>query len=135
MSTFHERENNSLVVDDDAFIIKPVPTKKRSLSSLLSLDNNIDESVVNVNGNVVPMKRRKVSGSSSSIIDSKWELNIEQIPELPFLYLKERTSVVVVDENPQRAQLIASNIVQCAKKIHAYGQYSTEKVSSGAVMQ
>mmetsp|Transcript_9144 Transcript_9144/g.11439 ORF Transcript_9144/g.11439 Transcript_9144/m.11439 type:complete len:449 (-) Transcript_9144:136-1482(-) len=131
MSIYQERKNDLQV------LVKPVVIggggkKKRSLASLLSLhhDSTDDEDILvdtipskptmNMNMNSNSNKRRKVVS-----IDSEWKL--KEVPELPFLYLKERTSVVVMNDEPQR---IASRIVQCAKKMNAYGQYCTTKAKA-----
>lgn len=91
---------------------------------MLSIDN-LHSSSLN--------KRRKVSknnnSSSSSSkqsqrpIDAKWTL--KEVPELPFLYLKEKTSVVVINEDPQD---VASRVVECAKEVGAFGEYNGDKV-------
>lgn len=101
---------------DEAVLMKPV-SNKRSLSSILSIDNHFDETDQENIGNFTT-KRRKLN------VDSKWEL--KDLPELPFLYLKEKTSVVVLNANPQD---IATRIVDCAKSLSAYGHYNGEKVS------
>ena len=110
-------QRNSLDLDE-ALLVKPIE-KKRSLASLLSLDNNNVDDIQHTTGSsTLPSKRRKLN------IDTSWDL--KEVPELPFLYLKERTSVIVLNENPQH---IASRIVDCAKTLSAYGQYNGEKVS------
>lgn len=102
---------------DEAVLMKPV-SNKRSLSSILSIDNHSDETNQESIGNL-SAKRRKLN------VDSKWEL--KDLPELPFLYLKEKTSVVVLNANPQD---IASRIVDCAKSLSAYGHYNGEKAKA-----
>lgn len=97
---------------DDA-LLKKASNSKRSLASTLSIDNEKSDG-----SDILPTKRRKVN------VDSEWELT--DLPELPFLYLKEKTSVVILNQIPQD---IASRVVECAKSISAYGQYNGEKVS------
>lgn len=108
---------STISINEEAFILKPSGTK-RSLASLLSVDYNSQNTLsgpVDSNANV---KKRKLN------IDSKW--NIKEVPELPFLYLKEKTSVVILNEHPQE---VAERIVNCAKSLNAYGQYDGDKVS------
>ena len=107
---------NKPVLVDEAELMKPV-SNKRSLASILSIDNHNDETSQE-SFQTSSNKRRRLN------VDSKWEL--KDLPELPFLYLKEKTSVVVLNANPQD---IATRIVDCAKSLSAYGQYNGEKVS------
>jgi len=98
----------NLLQKDDALQTKLVGCKRPlNLASSLSLDNNCTDI------DPLPTKRRKVS------VDSSWDL--KEVPELPYLYLKEKTSVVVMNENPQD---IATRIVHCAKGLSIYGYNS-----------
>lgn len=92
--------------------ITPLVGSKRplSLAASISRDNNGGDT------NALPTKRRKVS------VDSAWDLG--DLPELPYLYLKEKTSVVVMNEEPQT---IATRILECAKILCASGQYNGAK--------
>jgi hypothetical protein len=111
-------------LDDNALLRKPIQ-KKRSLASSLSIDNchipsSSSSSSSSLSSSPPLLKRRKLNKTCNS----NWKL--QDLPELPFLYLKEKTSVVVLNENPQ---LIASRIVDCATSLNVYGQYDGEKVS------
>ncbi len=119
--------------NDEALLMKPIGTnKKRSLASLLSIDNhNHDEKVPSTltSASAVmsspPYKKQKQT-RSNKIIDSQWILSVDNVPDLPFLYLKEKTSVVIMNQHPND---VAARIVDCAKLMNAYGQYDCQKVS------
>jgi len=83
-----------------------------ALATSLSLDNN-DAAI-----NPFPSKRRRVT------IDSKWILR--ELPEMPYLYLKEKTATVVLNDSPQQ---IANRIVECARSMNCFGEYNSAKVS------
>lgn len=106
-----------------AILMKPM-RPKRSLASLLSIDNNS-----NLSSSDNDLFETKTSSTNKrrklTLVDSQWTL--KDVPELPFLYLKEKTSVVVLNENPQS---IAARIVQCAKSLSAFGQYNGEKAKA-----
>jgi len=59
-------------------------------------------------------------------IGNKWE--VKDLPEMPYLYLKEKTSVVVLNDG---AQNIANRIVKAAKDINCIGEYDDGKVRFG----
>jgi hypothetical protein len=61
-------------------------------------------------------------------IDSKW--NVENVPELPCLHMKEKTSVTLFDAN---IKTICEKIVDSAKALSAYGQYYDEKVCNSQI--
>ena len=103
---------------DKALQLKPIGTK-RSLASTLSIDNN-DDATISTRDSSGSNKRRKLR------FDSKWTLQIDQIPELPFLYLREKTSVVVLNQNPQD---IANRIVDCSQSLNIIGHYDGHRVS------
>ena len=83
-----------------------------ALAATLSIDNN-EEGIT-----PIPPKRRRLS------ISSNWIVN--ELPEMPYLYLKEKTSVVVLNDSPQN---IANRIVESAKGMHCIGEYDTANVS------
>jgi hypothetical protein len=56
-------------------------------------------------------------------IGNKWEVN--DLPEMPYLYLKEKTSVVVLNDGPQN---IANRIVKVAKNMNCIAEYDEIKV-------
>lgn len=110
--------------NDEALLMKPIGTdKKRSLASLLSIDNHHHDD--NVHLSSPPYKKQKKT-RSNKIIDSQWTLSVDDVPDLPFLYLKEKTSVVIMNQHPND---VAVRIVECAKLMNAYGQYDCQKVS------
>ncbi len=86
--------------------------KRSILASTLSMDNN-HEGIASLSS-----KRRRLN------ISSRWL--VTDLPEMPYLYLKEKTSVVVLNDSPQ---LIANRIVDCAKALDCIGEYSSSKVS------
>jgi hypothetical protein len=83
-----------------------------ALAVSLSMDNN-DAAI-----NPLPSKRRRLG------VDSEWILR--ELPEMPYLYLKEKTATVVLNEN---AQHIANRIVESAQSMNCFGEYNCEKVS------
>ena len=111
---------SNLKFNDDALLMKPI-RPKRSLASILSVDNN-----TNLSSSSSSSKRHKPNiNTNKVVVDSKWIL--KEVPELPFLYLKEKTSVVILNDNPQD---VASRIVECAKSHSAFGEYNGDKVCS-----
>eukprot|EP00557_Chaetoceros_sp_GSL56_P008431 CAMPEP_0176487624 /NCGR_PEP_ID=MMETSP0200_2-20121128/6246_1 /TAXON_ID=947934 /ORGANISM="Chaetoceros sp., Strain GSL56" /LENGTH=378 /DNA_ID=CAMNT_0017884495 /DNA_START=332 /DNA_END=1468 /DNA_ORIENTATION=+ len=58
-------------------------------------------------------------------IGNKWE--VKDLPEMPYLYLKEKTSVVVLNDG---AQNIANRIVKAAKDINCIGEYDDGKAKA-----
>jgi hypothetical protein len=116
-------------LDDNALLRKPIQ-KKRSLASSLSIDNfhipSSSSSSSSLSSSPPLLKRRKLNKTCNS----NWKL--QDLPELPFLYLKEKTSVVVLNENPQ---LIASRIVDCATSLNVYGQYDGEKAKATLTLE
>jgi hypothetical protein len=88
------------------------PSSIALIATSLSLDNN-DTDI-----DPFPSKRRRVT------IDSKWILR--ELPEMPYLYLKEKTATVVLNDSPQQ---IANRIVECARSMNCFGEYNSAKVS------
>ena len=82
-----------------------------ALATSLSLDNN-DAAM-----NPFPSKRRRFT------IDSEWILR--ELPEMPYLYLKEKTATVVLNDSPQQ---IANRIVESARSMNCFGEYNSAKV-------
>ncbi len=81
-----------------------------NLASTISIDNA--EGIA-----TIPLKRRKLVANSTWMVDDP--------PELPYLYLKEKTSVVVFNDSPQ---LIANRIVSAAKGMNIVGKYQDAEV-------
>uniref|UniRef100_A0A7S3V480 PUL domain-containing protein n=1 Tax=Chaetoceros debilis TaxID=122233 RepID=A0A7S3V480_9STRA len=75
-----------------------------SLASTISIDNA--EGIA-----TQPVKRRRTIGNKWTVFDP---------PTLPYLYLKEKTSAVVLNDSPQE---IANRIVATAKGINCIGEY------------
>jgi hypothetical protein len=86
--------------------------KRSILASTLSMDNN-QEGV-----SLLSSKRRRLN------IGSSWM--VKELPEMPYLYLKEKTSVVVLNDSPQH---IANRIVESAKAMNCIGEYNSSTVS------
>lgn len=81
-----------------------------SLASTISIDNA--EGIA-----TQPVKRRRTIGNKWTVFDP---------PTLPYLYLKEKTSAVVLNDSPQE---IANRIVATAKGINCIGEYDDVRVS------
>ena len=62
-------------------------------------------------------KRQKIA------LDTKWK--VHDVPVLPCLYTKERTSITLLDAN---VETVCQKIVDSAKALSVYGQYYDEKV-------
>lgn len=78
-----------------------------ALASVLSIDNN-------EHGNELiekPTKRCRFS------IDFNWTVSV--LPEMPYFYLKEKTSVVIFKDSPQE---IANRIIESAKEMNCIGE-------------
>jgi len=84
-----------------------------ALATSLSLDNN-DAAM-----NPFPSKRRRFT------IDSEWILR--ELPEMPYLYLKEKTATVVLNDSPQQ---IANRIVESARSMNCFGEYNSAKAKA-----
>lgn len=82
-----------------------------SLAESLSRDNN---GYIHNNS-----KRRRIRN------DTNW--TVRDLPEIPYLYLKEKTSVVVLNDSPQS---IANRIVESAKSLSCMGEYDGEKAKA-----
>jgi hypothetical protein len=85
--------------------------KRPNLASTLSIDNN-EEDI-----SPLPAKRRRIR-----IVDVQWTVTVHEVPKMPYLYLKEKTSVVVLNDSPQ---LIANRIVESAKAMNCVGEYNS----------
>ena len=88
--------------------------KRPNLASTLSIDHN-EEDI-----SPLPAKRRRIR-----IVDVQWTVTVHEVPKMPYLYLKEKTSVVVLNDSPQ---LIANRIVESAKAMNCVGEYNSSTV-------
>ena len=88
------------------------PANIALLATTLSMDNNDAAKTPLIS------KRRRLA------VNSDWILR--ELPEMPYLYLKEKTATVVLNDN---AQQIANRIVESARSMNCYGEYDSAKVS------
>jgi hypothetical protein len=89
-----------------------------ALASILTMDH--DETKMTPS---CAKKRRLLNGS-------KWD--VKDLPEMPYLYLKEKTSTVILNDSPQE---IASRIVNAAKDMNCIGEYDDIMVRLDVALQ
>ncbi len=85
--------------------------KRPMLISALSMDND-GESIAPLSS-----KRRRLNYGFN------WKVG--ELPEMPYLYLREKTSVILLNDSPQK---VADRIVSSAKAMNCIGEFDDSKV-------
>lgn len=87
--------------------------KRPMLISALSMDND--------GGSIAPLssKRRRLNYSFN------WKVG--ELPEMPYLYAREKTSVIVLNDSPQK---VADRIVSSAKAMNCIGEFDDSKAKA-----